>query len=285
MMTEQSVAESGQDNRDQIIRLDARACFLEVKNDCFHLDKVHLQFVTYDQTKPKGQRYTNNINIYVDLPEFLVLAQEATTGALHARMQQYKQAKKQEPLFECLGGTSAEQLAFYGRPRPDGKSLSRVAKLVWADRADYLFVADSGPGEQNEKGLIVPRFGKNPEHHVAVSLSWRQVNQLMAKTTAHYNAWLSAKYMAEWAELHAPRLVKRPRSDKAQPQKAAPPRRPAQQQAGNAAAPYPSQQHPPAPAPAPQQPASHPAASFAGAFGSISGMGDGKAGADDTRMF
>ena len=79
-----------QDNQDQIIRKDARSCFVEVKSDCFHLDKVHLQFVTYDQKRPVGQRYTNNIHIYINVPEFLVLAKEAETGALHARAQQMK---------------------------------------------------------------------------------------------------------------------------------------------------------------------------------------------------
>ena len=79
-----------------------------------------------------------------------------------------------------------------------------MAKLIGADRADYLFVADSGPGEQNAQGLIVPRFGKNPEQHVAVSLSWRQVNQLLLTTREHYAAWLSAKYSAQWAQINAP---------------------------------------------------------------------------------
>lgn len=59
-----------QDNQDQIIRKDARSCFVEVKSDCFHLDKDHLQFVTYDQKRPVGQRYTNNIHIYINVPEF-----------------------------------------------------------------------------------------------------------------------------------------------------------------------------------------------------------------------
>ena len=99
-----------QDNQDQIIRKDARSCFVEVKSDCFHLDKVHLQFVTYDQKRPVGQRYTNNIHIYINVPEFLVLAKEAETGALHARAQQMKRDGKSDPLFEHLGGTAAAQL-------------------------------------------------------------------------------------------------------------------------------------------------------------------------------
>ena len=70
-----------QDNWGQIIRKDAKGCFVEVRNDTFHLDKVHLQFVSYDTTRPKGSRYVNNISIYIDVPEFLALAQEAASGA------------------------------------------------------------------------------------------------------------------------------------------------------------------------------------------------------------
>ena len=116
--------ENQNDNRDQIIRKDARNCFVEVKNDCFHLDKVHLQFVAYDKSRPAGQRYTSNIHIYIDVPQFLALAQEAANGSLHMRMQQYKNERKSDALYEHLGGTSAKRLAYYGKSRPDGKSLS-----------------------------------------------------------------------------------------------------------------------------------------------------------------
>lgn len=173
---------------------------MEIKNDCFHLEKVHLQFVSYDTSLPKGSRYTSNINIYIDVPEFLALTQEAASGTLHMRMQQYKQEKKQEPLYEHLGGTSAKQLAKYGKPRSDGKSLSRVVKLTISSKSDYFLTADSGPGEENKTGLIVPKFGANPEQHVSVILSWRQLNELLLTTAEHYRAWLSAKYTAEWGQ-------------------------------------------------------------------------------------
>lgn len=203
--------QNAQDYQDQIIRKDARSCFVEVKNDCFHLDKIHLQFVTYDQNLPTGQRYTNNIHIYINVPEFLVLAKEAETGALHTRAMQMKREGKTDPLFEHLGGTAAAQLKKYGKERPDGMSLSRIVKLVGGSKTDYLLVADSGPGEQSGKGLIVPRFGKKPEQHVAVRLTWRGVNEILLTTAAHYQAWLSAKYSSDWAQLHAPRLEGKPR--------------------------------------------------------------------------
>ena len=198
--------ENQNDNRDQIIRKDARNCFVEVKNDCFHLDKVHLQFVAYDKSRPAGQRYTSNIHIYIDVPQFLALAQEAANGSLHMRMQQYKNERKSDALYEHLGGTSAKRLAYYGKSRPDGKSLSRVVKLTTAEKSDYFLTADSGPGEENKTGLIVPRFGKSPEQHVSVVLTWRQLNELLFTTAAHYKAWLSARYMADWAAIHAPRF-------------------------------------------------------------------------------
>lgn len=70
-------------NQTQIFRHDARGCFVEAKCDRFHLDRVHLQFVAYDKNRPQGQRYTNNVNIYIPIPEFLVLYQEAASGVLH----------------------------------------------------------------------------------------------------------------------------------------------------------------------------------------------------------
>ena len=260
-----------QDNWGQIIRKDAKGCFVEVRNDTFHLDKVHLQFVSYDTTKPKGSRYVNNISIYIDVPEFLALAQEAATGTLHMRMQQYKNAGNKDPLYEHLGGTAAKYLTKYGRPRPDGKSLSRVVRLTVAAKSDYFLTADSGPGEENKTGLIVPRFGTKPEQHVSVILSWRQLNELLLTTVEHYRAWLAAKYASEWTTIHAQRASGRDRV------------RGEQGRAPHSAAPAPAPK-PPAPA-APAQKAPAQQAGFASAFGSVYGSGNGKSGAGDRKMF
>lgn len=182
-------------NSTQIIRKDGKNCFLEVKSDAFPIGKVHMQFVTYNTNLPQGKRCTNNVHIYIRIEEFVSLAQEASSGILHQRMSKYKQDKNKEPLYQCIGGTSAERLKEMGQERSDGKSLSRVAKLIYAEKNDYLFIADSGPGETNAKGLIVPRFGKEPENHVAISLSWRQLNEILFITQINYQAWLSAQYI------------------------------------------------------------------------------------------
>ena len=184
-------------NRYQIIRKDARGCFVETKSDQFGIGKVHLEFSAYDASRPEGQRQTNHVHIYIDVPEFLHLSHEALSGALHMRAKQMRDKNENKPLFEHLGGTSAQRLAHFGKARPDGKSLSRTVKLLWGQKVDYLFVADSGPGEADAKGLIVPRFGKNPENHVSVGLNWRSLNELLLMTQTHFGAWLAARYVRE----------------------------------------------------------------------------------------
>lgn len=249
--------EKQNDNQYQIIRKDARNCFVETKSDCFHLNKVHLQFVAYDKSRPVGQRSTSNVNIYIDVPQFLALAQEAANGSLHRRMQQYKTEHKADPLYEHLGGTSAKRLAQYGHAREDGKSLSRVVKLVVAEKSDYFFTADSGPGEENKTGLIVPRFGKSPENHVSVILTWRDLNELLFTTVTHYKAWLSAKYMVEWGELYSSKQEKKDRDGRESKAEPSPP-------------PAPSS-HPPANPATPAQHTDPASPGFASKFGSVYG--------------
>jgi hypothetical protein len=181
-------------NRCQIIRKDARSCFVETKSDYFVNGKVHLEFSQYDASRPAGQRQTNHVHIYIDAPEFLHLAHEALSGSLHLRAKQQREKGDNTPLYEHLGGTSVQKLNQYGKQRSDGKSLSRIVKLIWGQKVDYLFVADSGAGEADAKGLIVPKFGKNPENHVSVGLNWRNLNELLLMTQVHYQAWLAAQY-------------------------------------------------------------------------------------------
>lgn len=188
-------------NQNQIIRKDARSCFVESLHDAFEIGKVHLVFATYDLSRPAGQRQTNSIHIYMAVDELLELCRKLECGELRYMLQNKKKSGDKTPLYQCLGGTSAEKLAEYGRSRPDGKSLSRTAQLLPGDKADFLFVADSGPGETNDTGLIIPKFGNHPENHVAISLSFESLSRLLLMTRTHYNAWLSVWYQKKTALL------------------------------------------------------------------------------------
>lgn len=92
---------------------------------------------------------------------------------------------------------SAECLKTLGRARTDGRSLSCTVQLVCGSKSDFLFVADSGPGETDSRGLIVPKFGNKPENHIVVSMTFEVLRELLLITKAHYNAWLCASYMSQ----------------------------------------------------------------------------------------
>ncbi len=181
-------------NNYQIIRKDAKNCFVESLYDSFSIGKVHFAFATYDVSKPAGQRQTNNIHIYIDVDEFLELCRKIEFGEIKYLMKQRRDAKDNSPIYETMGGTSAETLAKRGKSRPDGKSVSRIAKLSVAAKG-LFFTADSGVGETGPTGLIVPKFGNNPENHVSILLTFESFSELMLLTKVHYQAWLAAKYM------------------------------------------------------------------------------------------
>lgn len=184
-------------NISQIIRMDARNCFVESLSDAFANGRAHFAFATYDLSKPVGQRQTNSIQIYISIPELLELCRKLSSGELRYIMQQKKQTGDSKPIQEWLGGTSAEKLRQYGKARPDGKSLSRVCKLVAGQKTDFLFTAASGPGDKDSKGLIVPRFGNQPENHVAVSMTFESLSELLLMTKTHYEAWLTGWHLSQ----------------------------------------------------------------------------------------
>ena len=181
---------------NQIIRKDAKNCFVESLNDSFSIGKAHLGFASYDMNKPAGNRQTNRINIYISVEDLLELCRKLSCGELKYMFQNKKKASDSSPLYQCLGGTSAERLKKAGKSRADGMSLSRTAQIICGSKCDILFIADSGPGEENEKGLIVPRFGNKPENHVAVSMTFDSLSELLLMTKTHYEAWLSAYYFS-----------------------------------------------------------------------------------------
>lgn len=170
---------------------------METLNDAFEIGKIHFTFATYDLNHPSGQRQTNNIQIYLDAADFLEICRQISSGEFRWQMNKQRENSDTTPLFSHLGGTAADKLRQYGRPRADGMSLSRTAQILPGKKVDLLFVADSGPGETDSKGLIVPRFGKNPENHVSVGMTFQSLSKMFLLTKAHYDAWLSAWYYKE----------------------------------------------------------------------------------------
>ncbi len=177
----------------QIIRKDAKNCFVEILNDSFKIDKIHLNFATYDTSKPKGKRQTNNVAIYLPVDEFLEITRQIECGEMKFELKKRRDAEDGSPIYESLGGTSAERLKSLNAAREDGKSISRIFRITCGKKGVFL-TAVSGPGEENEKGLIVPKY-KEPENRVSVCLPFEMMSEMFLVAKIHYSAWLAAKYV------------------------------------------------------------------------------------------
>ncbi len=187
-------------NQNQIIRIDAKNCFVESLNDSFEIGRIHFNFASYDLSKPAGSRQTNSISIYIPVEEFLETSGYIRLYYCKGELDFRKRENNSKAVRQWLGGTSAEKLNRLGKARPDGMSLSRVAQIGWGNKTDVLFSAASGPGQTDEKGLIRPAFGNKPENYVMIPMTYESLIRLFAVTEAHYNAWLTAKYMKEGAK-------------------------------------------------------------------------------------
>ena len=179
-------------NDAQIIRKDAKGCFVEALNDGFAIGRIHLFFASYDVNKPEGSRFTNSVAIYLPIGEVLELCRQLNSGELKRRMKAEKEKTQKTALYQSLGGVSAKKLK---TPRDDKKSLSRIFKITVGDRCDIRLIAENGPGEENKQGLIVPRYGDSSENQVIVAMTFECLSELLLVSEMHYKAWLTSRYM------------------------------------------------------------------------------------------
>lgn len=172
----------------QIIRKDARNCFVETKSDCFEIGKVVMNFVAYDASKPEGNRATNSVSVFIPIDDLLLLNAQIVGGTLAKIVDEKRNKNDMKPIYQHLGGTNAAKAK-----RSDKMSLSRNVALT-AGRSALFLTAEAGPGEVSGTGIIVPKY-KTPEQRVSVSLSYDDFARLIVTTKSHYDAWLTASYV------------------------------------------------------------------------------------------
>lgn len=179
----------------QIIRFDGKDTFFEVMANAFGIDKVQINFRKYDVSKSKGSKFTQQVDCYVNVEDALVLAQDILSGKIHAlaEAEKAKGAKYPAPIWQSMGGMTADRAKDKGL-RTDGMALSRVIKLAPGSAKPFVLTAESGKGEQNAQGLIVPRYGTSPENRIMVALTGDQLKQLALLINMHLNAYYSAQY-------------------------------------------------------------------------------------------
>ena len=118
------------ENINQIAKVSGRTSFVEWTRDAFEIEKIHLGFHTYDESRAQGDRITSKVHIYLDIEEFLALCQDVYSYNMLRKKQNFdKTGNKYGDLFKKLGGTSIARLKKNERERPDGKAESRTFKI------------------------------------------------------------------------------------------------------------------------------------------------------------
>lgn len=190
---------------DQICRMDARGCFVEVRSSMFEpkkegkLGKVMFNFVEYDQSTNKAVK---SIPIYVDIPKLLVLTDDIRLGyfkrEMQAEIKRCQQAGDRycRAVWEDLGGTSATALNLSGRPRKDGKSESRIFEICPAAKEGYVLLkAKRGPGNEQNKGIIAPDYKAGSFEQVCVLVSFDELRAMAKLIDINVTAYESRKWM------------------------------------------------------------------------------------------
>lgn len=183
--------------KTQIIRKDGKDCLMEVNTQAFSIGKVKLVFAKYDQNKPKGQRTTARIEIYLDFSTALEFSQSILDGRLSKLLveanKKFEQTQKpwDKNVSISMGGTA------HPKNRTDGKAESRTLSAQLGTNKPIALVASSGPGNVNDKGLIVP---EKPEQSVFITLSAEDIREVALMIKCNVEAYIQYEHLHKmWA--------------------------------------------------------------------------------------
>lgn len=182
------------ENLNQLIRFDGKNCFMEVMVSAMNIGRVQMNFIEYDLTKPAKNRIVQDITIFLEQFEALVLANDILSGNMSALAKEAIEAKKKggyrfaNAIYTSMGGTSAEKLKKQGKEREDKMSESRQLKITPGDMKPWVISAETGAGKENETGLIVPQY-KKPEKIIRIAMDNTGVKKfaLCVKAMCEYN--------------------------------------------------------------------------------------------------
>ena len=183
--------------KTQIIRKDGKDCLMEVNTQSFTIGKVQFVFAKYDPNKPQGQRTTDRIVIYLDFATALEFSQSILDGRLSKLLveanNKFKQTQKpwDKNVSISMGGTA------HPKNRTDGKAESRTLSAQLGTNKPIALVASSGPGNVNNKGLIVP---EKPEHSVFITLSAEDIREVALMIKCNVEAYIQYEHLHKmWA--------------------------------------------------------------------------------------
>ncbi len=191
---------------DQVHRIDGKDCFLEVLCGAASIDKVGIQFVSYDKSRPQGNRETDNITIYLDMFEAMVLAGDILSGKLaglaQVKRKEAADAKKNYPdmVYQKLGGTPAKNSETH-------TAVSRQFQIFPGNQKPWVMTALSGPGKETETGLIAP--DGRPTSTIRIPMDDQKIKEFAYALQMVVSVWANVKF----SPVIAPRIQERRERD------------------------------------------------------------------------
>lgn len=198
----------------QIYRADGRNVFIEVLRSAFKIGKVQINFIEYNPSN--GNKQSKKIETYMDIPKFLVLAQDVLSGRMTSLANQENQrlakqiedakANKRDTkymyakeIFEDMGGISSKRIELSGRKFsfdvPKGSSVSRILRLTPGAKMPWMISGQLGLGKENATGLIVPQG--SPKEIVRIPMNNETLKELVLVTKAHIEAYYTSVYLKQ----------------------------------------------------------------------------------------
>lgn len=190
---------------EQIFKISSSNSFVEVLDSAFEIGKVLFRFAEYDLNRPKGERFTKEILIYMDIAEFEYLAYNIKFKLIDRDATKARELQKSggyrfcREIYTDLGGTTVDNLARQKRSRADNKPESRQLKIVPGDKYPWIFQAESGAGKMLETGLIAPD-GK-PDVTVRIPMSDKDFRKLAITVDNEIQSWKVYNRFAKEREL------------------------------------------------------------------------------------
>lgn len=183
---------------NQILKISGKSQFFEVMLNTLDFNKIYINFEEYDDSKPKGERRQKQVRIYIDCLEANILSKDIFSGKMRLMAKKNKAIAKKggytfaREIYSKLGGVSASNLAKRGKSRKDGMSLSRQFKITPGNKLPWVISAESGPGEESETGLIVPKY-KRPEKIIRVGLDDEKFKLFGSALELITSSWMHEK--------------------------------------------------------------------------------------------
>lgn len=178
---------------NEFFELNSLNTFVKLKANSFGIGKVMFAFVQFDQNTKK---LTSSMDVYMDMEEALLLANDILSGKIAslAQVEKAKGAKYPGAIYSSPMGGVNEKKAAERNLRTDGKAISRLFTLSPGSRQPFIFTAEQRPGTSNDKGLIVPEHSAKPEIQIRVPATAEMLKKMALSIQSNINAYRAAQY-------------------------------------------------------------------------------------------